>query len=294
MVHELATAFSTRVVRELSRPQPAVWARRRVAALAALVDDDTPLGVAFDVAYQQLVDGYRCEYVFKTAVIRRALHTEPTANPFVGLPVFVSIADVVVAGQTAAAFEIKTDLDSFSRLELQLFSYSRCFEEVFVVVSTNKADRALDEVPNHVGVLMCDDDARLTQARPASGGHSRMDITSLFQVLRQGERLAVLHRQTGYTADVPSALLYRRTAELFARLPIEAAYNEFVTELRGRDLRTRTAMRAAQLPDSLVAAGAALTLSAVAWRRLGDLLQRPSGQFVHEQSRTAPGHRRSA
>lgn len=288
MAHELAAAFSTRVVRELSRPQPASWARQRVAAVAALVDDDAPLGAAFDTAYRQLADEYRCEYVFKTAVIHHALHAEPTANPFVGLPVVSSIADVVIAGQTAAAFEIKTDLDSFSRLELQLFSYSRCFDKVFVVVSTTKADRALDDVPDHVGVLMCDHDAGVMQARPASGGHAQLDITSIFRVLRQDERLAVLHRQTGYTADVPSARLYSRTAELFAQLPIETAYTEFVTELRGRDMRQRAAMRAALLPDSLTAAAAGLTLSGIAWQRLGDLLQRQSGQFLHEH------HRRSA
>ena len=55
MVRELANAFSTRVVRELSRPQPASWARQRVSAVAALADPDMPLGAAFDTAYGQLV-----------------------------------------------------------------------------------------------------------------------------------------------------------------------------------------------------------------------------------------------
>lgn len=281
-VRELAAAFSTRVVLELSKPHPALWARQRVVPVAELVDGDMPLSLAFEAAHQQLASEYQCEYVYKSAVIKQALAAEPAAHAMTGLPVFLSIADVVVAGEAAAAFEIKTDLDSFSRLDLQVLSYSRCFEYVHVVTSESKAARVLDAVPEHVGVLALDDDsATPTTVRPASGGYSRLDPVSLFRVLRQSERLAVLHRQLGYTADVPSALLYRRTAELFMSLPLDAAYQEFVTELRHRDARHRAAATAAALPPSLAAAAAGLTLSAIAWHRLGRLLQKPVAQLAN-------------
>jgi len=247
--------------------------------VAALVDAAIPLGTAFDCAYGELAANYRCEYVFKAAVIGDFLRAEPAANAIVGLPVSMSIADVVVVGQRATAFEIKTDLDSFTRLELQLLSYSRCFEHVCVVVSTERASRALEEVPDHVGVLALEGRAVIA-VRPPGGGYSRLDMTTLFRVLRQGERLAVLHRQIGYAVDVPNALLYRRTAELFGGLPIEAAYREFVVELRRRDARQRAAMRAARLPASLAAAAAGMVLSEVAWRRLGELLARPAGELL--------------
>lgn len=277
---DLATAFSTRVVRELSKPHPALWARERVGPVAELVEADVPLSLAFEAAYEQLASTYRCEYVYKSAVIKQAIDSEPLAHAMTGLPVFLSIADVVVAGDVGSAFEIKTDLDSFSRLDLQVLSYSRCFEYVHVVTSESKAARVLDAVPEHVGVqALGEGSSTLATVRSAAGGHSRLDPVSLFRVLRQSERLAVLHRQLGYTADVPSGLLYRRTAELFTRLPIDAAYREFVTELRRRDARQRAA--AAALPASLAAAAAGLTLSAVAWHRLGQLLQKPAAQLVN-------------
>lgn len=279
---ELAAAFSTRVVRELSKPYPAVWARERIVPVAELVDGDVPLSLAFEAAHEQLASNYRCEYVYKSAVINQALDTEPHAHAMTGVPVFLSIADVVVAGEAASAFEIKTDLDSFARLDLQVLSYSRCFEYVHVVTSQTKAARVLDAVPDHVGVrALGEGSSTLTTVRPASGGPSRLDPVSLFRVLRQGERLAVLHRQLGYTADVPSALLYRRTAELFTSLPLDVAYREFVTELRRRDARQRAAAAAAALPASLAAAAAGLTLSAVAWHRLGRLLQKPVAQLAN-------------
>lgn len=277
---ELALAFSTRVVRELSRPQPARWARERIAPIADLVDGDAPLGAAFDSGYALLLEQYQCEYVYATELIADALAAEPDAHAITGLPVFLSIADVAVAGRSASAFEIKTDLDSFARLELQLFSYSRSFEYVHVVTSQAKASRAADEVPEHVGVIAFDDSAALTPMRAAAGGYSRLDIGSVFRVLRQAERLAILKRQIGYEADAPSALLYQRTAELFTGLTIEAIYDDFVAELNGRDARQRASAATAGLPRSLVAAASGLTLSGVAWRRLGTLLQRPAGQMT--------------
>lgn len=279
---ELAAAFSTRVVRELSKPHPAVWARERIVPVAELVAGDVPLSLAFEAAHEQLASNYRCEYVYKSAVINQAMDTEPSAHAMTGVPVFLSIADVVVAGDAASAFEIKTDLDSFARLDLQVLSYSRCFEYVHVVTSETKATRVLDAVPEHVGVrALGEGSSSLTTVRPASGGPSRLDPVSLFRVLRQSERLAVLHRQLGYTVDVPSALLYRRTAELFTSLPLDAAYQEFVTELRHRDARQRAAAAAAALPASLAAAAAGLTLSAIAWHRLGRLLHKPVAQLAN-------------
>lgn len=277
MLRELASAFSTRVVRELSRPHPAHWACQRVEAVAALVDGDVSLADAFDAAYERLVAEYQCEYVYKSALIRHVTDTDPTANALTGLPVFLSIADVVVAGQAAAAFEIKTDLDSFSRLDLQLVSYSRCFEHVYVLTSERKAAHALDVVPCHVGVMALDDEAVLATARPAGDdGYARLDISSLFRVLRQSERLAVLQRQLGYVADVPAALLYRRTAELFNGLTIEVAYSEFMTELRDRDSRQWGVAQTVGLPHSLRASAAGLALSGAAWRRLGATLHSPA------------------
>lgn len=277
---ELALAFSTRVVRELSRPLPARWARERVAPVAELVDGQDTLGAAFQEAYARLVEQYQCEYVYKTELISHALDAEPHAHAITGLPVFLSIADVVIASKSVSAYEIKTDLDSFTRLELQLISYSRSFEYVHVVTSAAKAQRVLDAVPEHVGVLAFDDSAALATVRAAAGGYARLDIGSVFRVLRKDERLAVLGRLIGYEVDAPSAVLYSRTYELFADLPMDAVYPEFVAELQGRDGRQRAAAAAAELPRSLVAAASGLMLSGIAWRRLGQLLQRPAAELT--------------
>ncbi|MEX7469066.1 sce7726 family protein [Mycobacterium adipatum] len=272
-------AFSTRSIRALaSKHNP--WPLDRLAPLVDLAGPGATLAEAFDTAYRVMAREYRCEYVYANAVIHAHGADPETANAITGLRVLVSIADLVIADQHAAAYEIKTDLDSFGRLALQLHSYSTCFEYVHVVTSAAKAERAVRETPGHVGVLALDGDGCLTVVRSPSGGLARIDRSAAFRVLRRDELVAILHRQMGYTVDVPNARLYRRLNELFMTLPVEIAYQEFVTALRERDLAKRRAARSAGLPGSLCAAAAGLALTPTAWGRLGEVLQRPAREFV--------------
>ena len=274
----LALAFSTRSIRALaSKHNP--WPLDRLVPVVDLADSGATLAEAFDIAYHVMAQDYRCEYVYANTVIRAHRTDRETANAIIGLRAFVSIADLVIADQHAAAYEIKTDLDSFDRLALQLHSYSTCFEHVHVVTSAAKSERAIRETPEHVGVLTRDGDGSLAVVRPPSGGVARIDRSAVFRVLRRDELVRILHRQMGYTVDVPNARLYRRLNELFMTLPVETAYQEFVTALRDRDLSKRRAARAAGLPSSLCAAAAGLTLTPTAWRRLGEVLQRPAREF---------------
>lgn len=274
----VAQAFSTRLVRLLAS-QHHPWPSQRLTPLIALVDGKGSLGEAFEAAYGVIKREYRCEYVYKNEIISRA---PEGAHTMTGLRVFLSIADVTVAGPNgAAAYEIKTDLDSFTRLELQLLSYSRCFEHVNIVTSPAKADRALRTTPPHIGVLTMDNGHALAVAREPAGGLGRLEMASLFPILRKDELHTILQRHCGYTVpDGPTVYEYRTRLELFMRLPIETAYPAFVAALQSRDLRSRDAARAAKLPSSLQGVAAGLALSNAAWKRLGQLMSQPAADFA--------------
>lgn len=117
----------------------------------------------------------------------------------------------------------------------------------------------------------------LSRRTPARWAHERLaQVTS---VADGDERVAVLNRQMGYEVDAPSALLYRRTIELFATLPVEVAYTESMAELRDRDAKGRDVLRSADLPTPLIAAAHGLELSGLAWKRLGALLKQPAARY---------------
>lgn len=275
---QLARAFSTRCIRELAgKNNP--WPRDRLAPIISLADPGATLAEAFDTAYARLARDYRCEYVYANSLISEAAASHGEINAISGLPVFMSIADLVITGERPTVYEIKTDLDSFARLELQLHSYGTCFEHVQVVTSPAKTARAVAETPAHVGVLTLTDTGAVEVARAPSGGLARIERSSLFRVLRRDELLAIMGRQFGYVLDVPNARIYQRLNALFMQLDVETAYREFVTELGRRDRIKRQAALDAGLPASLRAASAGLTLTPTAWRRLGALLQRPADEF---------------
>ena len=284
----LALAFTTRTIRRLAaqhHPLPS----DRLAPVVELAGPDDTLGDAFDLAYAELASQYRCEYVFANSLIdrlsavppdaRHALAPRSTSNTISGLRVSMSIADLIVADKSAAAYEIKTGLDSFTRLDMQMLCYRRCFEYVNVVTTRQKARRAAAQTAAHVGVVTLTDDGALDVVRAAAGGLSRIDMSALFRVLRRGELLTILGRRVGYSIDVPSAQIYRRLNALFMQLPLDTAYDEFVAALRERDLRSRQAARDAQLPASLSAAASGLSLTPPGWRRLAAQLGCPAHEF---------------
>lgn len=147
---QLAAAFSTRCIRQLaSKHHPWPWDRLEVVLEYALPDHT--LADAYDAAYAALRREYRCEYVYASAVIGAAARADDAVNVITGLPVFMSVADIVVTGARPMVYEIKTDLDGFSRLDLQLHSYATCFEHVIVLTSPAKTARVLDEAPRTSG-----------------------------------------------------------------------------------------------------------------------------------------------
>lgn len=68
------------------------------------------------------------------------------------LPVGESRADLCKVNGHSAAYEIKTDLDTFYRLEKQLTDYFDVFDYVYVVTSDNRVSALPDYVPDSCGI----------------------------------------------------------------------------------------------------------------------------------------------
>src|SRR5690625_6840693 len=59
----------------------------------------------------------------------------------------------VLINGVATDFEIKTDLDDFSRAQSQLEAYYSCFDRVVFVVGDGQVKKALQFLPDYVGLL---------------------------------------------------------------------------------------------------------------------------------------------
>ena len=74
-----------------------------------------------------------------------------------------SICDIMAVSSCLTGYEIKSDLDSFTRLERQVNAYNRYFDRCYLVIGESHRKRASDKIPAHWG-LICIQNRRTASA----------------------------------------------------------------------------------------------------------------------------------
>lgn len=97
---------------------------------------------------------YPNEICIKSNFINKVLFKRKKHVTIFELPIGSSRVDLCKINGTSTAYEIKTDLDNFSRLDKQLCDYFEIFEEVCVISSLNNLDQITDIVPNCCGIYI--------------------------------------------------------------------------------------------------------------------------------------------
>jgi len=117
-------------------------------------------------------------------------------------------AELVMANGKLAAFEIKSDRDSLDRLEGQLQSYLRFFEQVSVVCAERHLPGVLATAPAEVGVLRVAANGEIRSVRPALTvqGHTAREWVTFLPV----DELRALLRSTGLPVSGSRDILLTR------------------------------------------------------------------------------------
>ncbi|MCI1665158.1 MAG: sce7726 family protein [Atopobiaceae bacterium] len=109
----------------------------------------TARGIINDVVLRY----YPNEATIKAGFIDRVLVPQsPRTISIFELPIGKSRVDMCKVNGHSAAYEIKTDLDTFDRLEGQLRDYFDVFESVYVVTSERRWHELPDYVPEGCGI----------------------------------------------------------------------------------------------------------------------------------------------
>lgn len=279
----LASVFSPVTLRELSREQFGPHARR-LAILSDLVRmrPEATLADAFDAARNILARGYRSEYVFKNDIVSRAVfgrHSPRTASALIEQAMGASIADVVVLNGTTTVYEVKTDLDDFTRLPAQLRDYCSRAEHVHVVTSVARAAEAAAIAPDHVGVLALQQRGNLSVIRHASSNIGRLVPQHLFELLRTHERQNALRITHGYTPNPHQGQGWAEMQGLFAELPPRVAHDRALEQLRMRAKIVERLVSSPTFPTSLRALAYAAPTSTIGAKRIEHRLSQPAAAF---------------
>jgi len=281
---QLALAFSPMVMAALGRRTLGNSAPR-LSMVAGLVRDrpSATLGDAFDAAHALLAHGYRSEYVFKNALVSKIVygrHSPATATALVEQQMGNSVADLMVVNGTSTAYEIKTDLDQFVRLDAQLADYCSRAERVYVVTSESRAAAAAARAPHHVGVIGLRSNGSLAMVRIADSNMERLQHDHLFTMLRTGELKTLLRRTHDLVPVTHMVQALDQMRAAFRELDIERAHAEALMQLRGRGSSTAQLTTVGPFPTSLRALAYTGEHSRVGAARIRERLDSPAALFV--------------
>jgi hypothetical protein len=201
----------------------------------------------------------RTEPAIKTALVDRLFAKGEVCSDAVVISEMVvdswaRRADIVLANGKLSAFEIKSDLDSLSRLPGQLETYRNFFERVVVVITPRFLKRVEEIVPDGVGIWVVEGDGPdgIREKRRArtfelsiEAAIGLMTVTDLRRLL-SANGLIGLGRGSRRELELLARKLTRKDLAAAARDSIKRRFrSHFKKFLTRRDSRgTRSALQA--------------------------------------------------
>jgi hypothetical protein len=279
----LARFFSSSVLRELAHNGHSTIAGRlsRQHHLFEQFGSSTPVGEFYDAIFKRLIREYRHEYIYKNAIAEKILlgkHNLNTAFMLTEFRVEDCKADAVVLNGTSHVYEIKSEMDSFERLDRQLAAYRKMFDFITVITTERLYKSVEDRVPTEVGIMVLADGGYQFRKKPyreAVSNKGNVDPLIIFNSLQRREYLKIIKETFGIIlAHLPNTQIYSEAKAYFEKLPPEVAHDAMVEALKHRRDTHRVADFVLDVPDSLKAASLSIRLTHEERTRFVNLLHK--------------------
>lgn len=187
--------------------------------------------------YKILKHTYRNEYYYKNTLLNNLLfkfHNPLKTTALTEIPVSKSIADFILLNGKATVYEIKTELDTFDRLNSQLINYYKAFDNVCVVVPEIKLETIKNKLKNHnVGIYYISKRGALKKYREPISYIAELDYDTIFKILRKYEYENIISKYY-VLPDVSQFKYYQACKELFKTIPLDKVYSDFKVQLKQR------------------------------------------------------------
>lgn len=284
-LHAISRAFSPIVLDNL------VWHSRsdylaevcRTSELSDNLDPSMSLADFFEALYRLLFRRYRTEYCYRNAIANKVVlgrHSLTTAKMLSEVRVGRSKADVLVLNGTSTVYEIKSEFDSFARLERQVESYLSAFDHINIITTAHQAQAAIELLPGSIGVLVLTNRGQISTLRPSRSNVHRIDSAALFETLRKDEYLRVIRSFYEAAPNVPNTRLFRECKRLFCAMPTEEAHRLAVDALNARSQSEHFKDEIGRVPKSLKAFALRVADDRHALPSLHSVLARPAGAIL--------------
>ena len=189
--------------------------------------------------YRYMQKHYRNEYVYQNTLLNKLLlgkHSLNTTTALTQVPINKSKADFVLINGKAVVYEIKTELDSFERLESQIKDYYKAFDYVTVVTSEDSLPK-LENIlgVSTVGICVLTKKSTLRFVKEARENRNFLAYEIMFKVLNKSEYEEIIVDWYGALPNVRQVFLYRECMNLFSKIPISELYPRYLKQLKKRN-----------------------------------------------------------
>ena len=106
--------------------------------------------------YQMLKNYYRNDFFIRYTFFDKILSRKKAVS-FFEMPITSSRIDMASINGISVGYEIKTEYDTFQRLEKQIVDYSKLLEYVYVVCPNSSVDQILRIIPGYCGIYCYDE-----------------------------------------------------------------------------------------------------------------------------------------
>lgn len=191
-----------------------------------------------DWLYSFLSDNWRNEYFVKNELLRHYLVEQKPSKDAVALtqlPIGLSRADFVVVNGDGVVYEIKTDRDSFERLESQLKDYYKVFSKVYVVVGDVLLEEAKQRLSkSKTGILHLGKDNHLTKIKAAIPDKRSFDALTMLRMFRRDELDDTMVKCLGHLPQVGSMFYHRVAHESLLNVSVDKLHHHLMRCLKQR------------------------------------------------------------
>lgn len=202
------------------------------------IDPAITLGEFFDWVYNLLFKNYRNEYIYKNVIANKILfnkHSLNTSQMLTEFRVGRSKADVVLLNGASTVYEIKSQYDSFARLEKQIQAYFEIFDYINVITSPSQYKKLDSILPDKAGILVLTNRNTISTIREPKSNKENINLDILFDSLRKTEYTRIIKEYYGTTLDVANTQIYKECKKMFCKIPLVYAHDLTIKILKGRN-----------------------------------------------------------